>query len=75
MTFKNVFDEISSLVTFFVIFHSIFVNQRNVERSFLSLKFSQKERFDLDMMSDVDNVDDVNTTEIDTTEELKDEEK
>ena len=70
MIFRNVFDGISSLLTFFVIFHSIFVSQRNVEKSFFSLKFSQKKRFDLNMMSDVDDVD---TTEIDTTEELIDE--
>ena len=67
MIFRNVFDEISSLVTFFMIFHSIFVNQRNVDRSFLSLKFSQKDRFDLNMTSDVN---DVNTTKINTTEKL-----
>ena len=72
MIFKNVFDEISSLITSFVIFHSIFVNQRNVDKSFLSLKFSQKDRFDLNMTNDVN---DVNTTEIDTTEELIDEKK
>ena len=70
MIFKNVFDEISSLLTFFVISHSIFVSQRNVERSFFSLKFSQKKRFNLNMMSDVNDVD---TTEINTTEKLIDE--
>ena len=70
MTFRNVFEGISSLVTFFVIFHSIFANQRDADRSSLPLKFPQKERFDLDMTSDVDDVD---TTEIDTTEELIDE--
>lgn len=70
MIFRKIFDEIFSLIIFFVISHSIFVNYRNVEILFLSLKLLQKDKFDLNIINDVDNVD---TTEVDTITELKDE--
>ena len=65
IVFKNAFDEISSLLTFFVIFYSIFVNQQNVYKSFLSLKLSQKVKFDLNITTTIDE------TEIDTDKKKK----
>lgn len=55
---------------FFVIFYFIFVNYLNVNKLFLALKFSQKDKFDLNIIED-----DVDLTEVKTIKKLKDEEE